>query len=149
MQKENVKILAVIGIAGLIAFLIFSFGVRKDDVTFCREVFKNLTSGKLSVGKYIDWGRLKAMGVDVGATYTKLPNAREKKDYRKAFISNLSKGFIKGGGKAEAFTNWRVSQHEGLKTTILADYKNGTMAFTIYGYEKRQIIAIEWEKTNG
>lgn len=149
MQKENVKILAVIGIIALAVFLISSFGIRKDDITFCRWVFKSLTSGKLSVEKYIDWEKLKAMGVDVGATYTKLPNAREKKDYRKSFIRNLSKGFIKSGGKAEAFTNWRVSQKEGLKAIILADYKNGTIAFTIYGYEKRQIIAIAWEKTNG
>lgn len=148
MKKENLQTLGVIAIIALVIFLIFSFLVRKSDTAFCHDVFKGLTQGRLSaVEKYIDWGALKAMGVDVGDTYKKLPNAKEKENYRKAFVANLSKSFKNAGGSPRDFTNWRVYERGSLKTIVVADYnkKGKKMLLTIYGYEKRKITAIEME----
>lgn len=152
MKKENLQILGVISVIALAIFLIFSFMVRKSDLAFCRDVFKGLTQGRLSaVEKYIDWGALKAMGVDVGDTYKKLPDAKEKTEYRKSFVVNLSKGFKNAGGNFIDFTNWRVYKRDSLKTIIAADYnkKGKKILLTVYGYEKRKITAIQWEEQGG
>jgi hypothetical protein len=152
MRKEDKQIFLVIGVIALAIFLIFSFMIRKNDVAFCRDVFNGLVKGRLlAVEKNIDWGTLKAMGVDVGQAYKKLPDAKEKKDYRKSFVANLSKGFKNAGGNFTDFTNWRTYKHEGLETMIMADYnkKGKKILFTIHGYENRKITAIEWKENNG
>lgn len=151
MKKENLQILGLIFIFGIIIFLILSFGIKKNDVDFCRDIFKGLIEGRESVQKFIDWGNLKAIGIDVGATYSKLPNAKEKADYRKSFIKSLSQGFNNAGGRFKAFSNWRVYKQDGADTLIAADYKDKakTILFTLSGYEKRKLTAIQWESTGG
>ncbi len=149
MKKENLQLLGFALILGIIIFLIFSFGIRKNDVDFCRGLFKSLIQGSQSAQKLIDWESLKAMGVDVGATYAKLPNAKEKTNYRKSFIKSLSQGFYNSGGQFRAFTNWRIYKHAGPGAIVAADYKQKTILFTLSEGEKRKLTAIQWESSGG
>ncbi len=147
MKKEKLWLLvSILGV--IIIFFIFSLGIPKGEVSFCRNIFKGLTERRQSIQKLIDWENLKALGVDIGATYNQLPNAKEKSDYRREFIKNFSASFRGAGGRFVAFSNWRKYKHSGPDTIIAADYltKAKTILFVFSGYGKKKLTAILWEK---
>jgi len=152
MKKENIQFALYIFIFLVATLLIILFwGREKNDVELCRDIFNGLLSGRQSVQKFIDWDNFNALGLDMGSLYKKLPNKFEQSEYRKEFIKNLSTTFKRAGGRAQAFTNWRVFKTEGSKTIIAVDYtvKLKTMLFTLLGYPKKKLIDMQWEGESG
>lgn len=133
-----------------ITFIIFFAGRQISAPALCRQIFLGMVEGKQPVGKFIDWNKLNAFGIDVSAIYPRLPDEKEKEDYRKEFFKNLSLGFKQSGGNPRAFVNWRVYKVEGEKTVVAADYsaKGKTVLFTLSGDGQKKLILIEWEGQN-
>lgn len=146
MKKEHWQFLSL-GLGGLIiaVVLFLNFGVRKNDVDFCRGIFEGLAEGRQSVQKLIDWKNMKALNVNIGETYNKYSDKKEKADYRENFIKSFSNGFKKAGGKFEAFSGWRLHQKDEFSAVVAADYKKKTLLLTISGYARRKLTDIQWE----
>ena len=117
------------------------------DVRFCRDVLTDLARGRQSAQARIDWDRLKALDVDVGATYAKLPNEQEKRQYRQAFIANFATGFSQSGARLDGFANWRVQSDQAGDRVVAADYKpkQKTLLFRISGAWRKRLEAMQWE----
>jgi hypothetical protein len=108
IPQELRKIEYIIIISALIIIPLALANIGNSEVKFCRSVFNGLIMAKVSVEKHIDWEALRVLDLDVGAVYKKLPNDKEKKDYRLAFIQNFSLGFKKLGSNINMFANWKV-----------------------------------------
>jgi hypothetical protein len=147
MKKQNKQILGLALIFAGIIFAIFLFGSQKDDVSFCRDIFRGFVTGSQSLQGYVDWQHLKALGLDVGATYSKLPNQQEKDDYRREFYKNFSASFKRNNGAFSAFTNWRIYSQNSSGTIIAVNYnlKSKTALFTLSGSGNKQLTDIKWE----
>lgn len=119
------------------------------DVTVCREVLRGLVTGRFAAQRSMDWEHLEALGLDVGETYRRLPNAEERQRYQRAFVENFSKAFREAQGRLDAFTRWRIVSREGQTTLVAADYAaaNRTLVFTITdsGWGRRRVEAFQWQ----
>lgn len=149
MKKENVPLyILIFGVILLLASFLF---VKKDDVGLSREIFNNLLAGNQFVHKSIDWEHFQAFGFDIGRVYRALPDNKEKADYRKEFIKNLSSNFRKLGGNAGLFTDWRVYIRKGKDTIVAAYYKNKdkTILLILSGYGRKKLTSIQWESKDG
>ena len=133
----------------LIILLIPGCGVREDGVQLTKRIFYSLCSGNRGAQNWIAWERLKAVGVDVGATYSSIIKEKERVDYRKAFFYNFSMSFRSGGGKTSGFFNWQVIQKDGTNTVVAADTASGkSLLFTLSIVDgKQKLTAIEWQGT--
>ena len=124
------------------------FGIKwlHRDVEFCRSVFRGLAHGRAAVQQHIDWEHLKAVGVDVGATYTGLPSDLERERYRQTFVLAFSRGFELTGARATNFVNWRVAERQPDTITVAADYPltKQTLLFVIPSAGTKRIGAIRW-----
>jgi len=121
--------------------------VRGDEVTFCRRVFRGLATGTSAGHRAIDWPRFTALGVDVGATYTGLPNEQERIKYRKTFLQSFAMAFRHAGGRVGAFVQWRkVGQRDG-QVVVAADYpaKQRTLLMACSGGWNKKIRSIQWQ----
>ena len=147
MNKETKQTLGIILISLAVIFIIFLRAKPKNDLELCRDIFWGFVEGRQSLQNYIDWEHLRALGLDVGATYRKLPNPKEKEDYRREFYKNFSVSFKRNAGRFEAFTNWRIYEKAALGTIIAADYKlkSKTALFTLSGFENKKLTNIKWE----
>ena len=132
-------VLAVLLAAGL-GFFFMSSG---QEVRFCRRVFGGLVKGEPNVGGSIAWDRLKALDLDLGSAYAKLPPG-ERQKFQQAFIQNFAVGFRQGQGQLMAFTNWRM-EHDG---SVAVDYpaKHKTLLFRVSETGKRQLEGIAWKQ---
>ena len=130
---------ATVAVAAAAGVLIHRAG--SGDVRLCRRVFAGLVHGDAKVRAAIDWERLKALDVDVGAAYAQLPDAQEKRNYQDAFIRSFAEGFRQGGATLRAFTNWRL----GEDGTVSADYpaKQKTLRFRLSA-SGTQVREIGW-----
>ncbi len=119
----------------------------KSDAEFCRTVLNGLAQGKPSVTKRIDWDRLQALQVDVGATYRKLPNDGERAKYRAAFIANFANGFHRSGASVDAFRRWRVQERTADRIVIAVDYeaKRKTLLMTIPSSGRKKLESLQWQ----
>ena len=122
------------------AFLLNFVG---QEVRFCRRVLTGLANGNPSVRQAIDWERLQAIGIDVGAAYAQLPSDKERREYQDAFIRSFAEGFRQQGGSVKVFTHWRV-EGDG---TVAADYpaKNRNLLFQLSGGWRKQVVGIQWQ----
>lgn len=111
------------------------------EVRRCQRVFAGLARGDAGVRAAIDWERLKALDVDVGAAYAQLPDEQEKREYERAFIRSFAQGFRQGGAAVKGFTNWRMSE-DG---TVRADYpaKQKTLRLRL-SPDGRRVQEIGW-----
>lgn len=159
MTDVNLRyLIGVVAVVGLIVLLLRN--PQEDTVRWTRRTFEALASGRASVQPRIAWEALQAVGVDVGATYTKLPNAREQAQYRQAFLRELAAGFRQAGARPEAFVNWRIAEKSaeaaemsaegaeksGRMTVVAADYpdKQKTLLITLTAGKPRQVVGIQW-----
>lgn len=118
-----------------------------SDTEFAKSVFTGLVKGRQSVEKDIDWPTFKAMGVDVGESYKKYLDEKQKTRYRRVLIRNLSFSFHTAGGKAELFRNWRVEASQDQKVTVATDAGRATLLLFITKEQgKRKLTGIEWLK---
>ena len=141
---RNIAIVVII--AALLTGLFFYLNIKNQDINFSRRVFAGLIKGRHSVQKLIDWENLQAVGVDVGQTYSALPNGKERADYQRAFVERFSLGFRQVGGDFKSFTNWRLYDNAPEVAIVAADYKdNKTILFTLSKYERKKLTAIQWE----
>lgn len=120
----------------------------KSDVDFCRDVFARLMQGKPAVASKIDWEHLKALGVDVGRAYTRLPDTTQKANYRKAFIAGAALGFRQAKAMPAAFTNWRVMGSQNGHVMVAADYpaKQKTLVMARATTGKKLVDSIQWKE---
>jgi len=146
MKKDTPILEYAVLIAVVMGALVFFIRMKTADIDFCHKVFNGLVKGSYGVQKFIDWEKLKAMKVDVGATYIQFTTEEQRSDYKKAFIKYLSLGFRQAGGKFNLFTNWRIRDKYSNKTVVAADYRGKIILFTISKYGKRKLIAIQWKE---
>ena len=122
--------------------------MRQDAVRAGQAVLSDLANGSPSAQARVDWAHLKAMGVDVGAAYTGLPNDRERARYREAFIEHCSRGFRQSSGAGvEVFVRWRrVAQKDG-RIVIAADYpdKQKTLLVGFSGGWFKRVVSLQWQ----
>jgi hypothetical protein len=104
-------------------------------------------SGRQSVQSRIDWERLKALEVDVGATYAALPDEKEREAYRQAFIERFSRGFGSTGAGLKDFAGWRVQERAEDRTVVAADYpkKRKVLLFELSALGGRKVTGIRWQ----
>ena len=146
MGKKNMPNFEwIVLIIMIIVIPLFWLQMRDKDIAFCRSAFADLVKARQSVQKMIDWGNLKAVGVDVGATYSSLRDEQEKRDYKKSFIKNFSHSFRQSKGKLAGFSHWRIYDKDIHQSIVAADYKNNTMLFTISKNGIRKLSVIQWE----
>jgi hypothetical protein len=145
-EKKTIEY-TIIGIIA-VALLIFAWEFSQYDVRFCRSALDGLVKGAIKVERLIDWEKLEALGIDVGANYRRFTNPQDKETYRRLFIRNFAVGFQKGEGDFKKFTNWRVLLRKGAKVVVAADYLlyNKTVLFTLFKSSKTKLIAIEWKE---
>lgn len=147
-KKENLilewAVLAVV----VISALVFLLHLKNQEINLCRRLFNGLVKGSYGVVRLIDWDNLKALDVDVAATYAQLPNEAEKTNYKKAFIKGFSAGFRQIRGRLKEFARWRIYDRDSEKTVVAADYlgQNKTLLFTFLRYGRPKLIAIQWEE---
>lgn len=134
----------------LIAGIVFLVRLKNQEIYLCQKVFTGLVKGSHRIEKVIDWQELKALDVDVGVTYSQLPNEKERSGYKKAFIANFSKGFKQAGGRLNLFTHWRIYERDAEKTVVAADYlgHNKTILFSV-SKGRKKLIAIQWSAQDG
>lgn len=127
----------VLGVTGAIR-------MRTNHVDFCRESFRRLADGKVSVEHRIDWPNLTALDVNVGQTYGRLANEREQSGYRRAFIEQFASGFQKSGTSPSDFMNWRVHERRPGEVVVAADYtaKDKTLLMAVAG---KKVRSIQWQ----
>jgi hypothetical protein len=148
-MKKDIPILEyTLLIAIVMGALVFFIHMKNENTDFCRKVFNGLVKGSYAVQKFIDWEKLKAMNVDVGATYIKFTTEKQRSDYKQAFIKYLSLGFKQTGSKLDLFTNWRAYDRYTDKTVVAADYRGKIILFTISRDGKRKLIAIQWKEAD-
>ncbi|MBU1905756.1 MAG: hypothetical protein KJ923_02005 [Candidatus Omnitrophica bacterium] len=149
MKKEHLIILGVVLIFAVAVILIFSSG-KKNDLDFCRYVFKGLIQGDQAMQKYIDWENFKGLDIDVGKTYLEYPEL-ERAKYRKTFINSFAFGFKEVGGRYAGFSSWRIHKQTASGVVVAADYLGKTLLFAISlpADGKRKISAIQWEGLGG
>lgn len=149
MKKTEIPIMryVILGIIAIVLFFAFGWVKTRDDIEFCHQIFSGLIKGSFSVQKLIDWENLKAVGVDVGATYLSLPDEKQKSAYQESFIKGFSLAFRQAGGKLKSFTNWRISDKDIEQTQVAVDYKEKgkTLLFTISKPGKRKLVGIQWK----
>ena len=132
------------------AVAVFVLRASRSDVDLCRAVLAGLTQGRSSVAGQIAWERLRALDLDVGATYVKLPNAKEQGEYRQAFIENFAAGFQRTGASLPQFTGWRVQERSKGTIIVAADYaaRQKTLLLTLpanASWWGKKIEAIQWQ----
>jgi hypothetical protein len=137
----------ILGVLIVSAGVVFAVRASGSDVTFCRSALENLARGKPAAQRQIDWTRLKALDVDVGAAYSQLPSEQEQRDYRRAFIARFADGFRQGGGKLDAFSQWRVAEPKDGMTVVAADVPatQRTLLFQISKASGRKLVGIQWQ----
>jgi hypothetical protein len=130
------------------AFLFLAGCEEYSDVGFCRSTFIGLLKGNQGIADRIAWDELKAMDVDVGATYRQLPTDKEKRDYRKAFVTRCAKGFYMTAGKVKDFVEWHLFQESNKEFVVTARYLrvNKNIYITAVRGVRTRIIAINWDK---
>lgn len=144
MKRKN-----LIFITGIITiFFISGCTQMETDVQLTRRIFNGLCSGNQRVQNSIDWQTLKAMGVDVGQSYSNIVSEKERSDYRKVFFYNLSYAFRAAGGSVSKFSNWRVKGRGGDNTVVAADSAMGKAILLTLSNKggKRKLIAIQWQE---
>ena len=144
-DKKNILIVVVIIVLIGGVFL----RIKNSDINFSRRVFSDLIKGRYSAEKMIDWPNLKAVGIDVGKTYSGFPDDKEKADYRKAFIDKFSLGFRQTGARFKSFINWRIYDNTKEALIVSADHKdkdNKTILFTVSKYGRKKLKAIQWKE---
>ena len=148
----NARQTPVIGSAALLmaigAIAVFVMRGSGNDVEVCRRVFQGLAEGRPGVHRRIDWERLKALDVDVGAAYAALPNDQERAGYRRAFIERFSAGFRGTGGSSDAFVRWRAQgRADDGRVVVAADYaaKQKTLLLRLSGGWNKKLVGIQWQ----
>ena len=145
--NEYVGIAVIIVVLSLGLF--FYLNIKNQDINFSRRAFAGLINGRQAVQEMIDWANFKAVGADAGKTYSALPDDKERADYQKAFIEQFSLGFRQTGGRFKSFINWRIYDKKGEDIIVAADHKdkdNQTILFTVSGYGRKKLEAIQWEQ---
>lgn len=146
-EKYNPAVLEYVALFVIIIVLIAGFfQLKNQEINFCRNIFKGLMGGRVGVQKFIDWEHLKALDTDVGADYTRLPDDKERLNYKKAFIMLFARGFHQGGGNLRSFTNWRIYNKDNSSVTVAADYlkHNKTILFTLAKSGKKKLVSLQW-----
>lgn len=141
MVRYGVVVLAALAVVAVVMRL------SQGEAGFCREVFRNLVNDRQAAQRQIDWEHLQAVGVDVGKTYTELPNDQARAQYRKAFVDNFAMGFRQAEGTLDSFRNWRVHARDGERVVVAVDYeaKHKTLLLSIPASGRRKLEAIQWQ----
>lgn len=131
------------GMVAVVAVVAALLKLPGRDVRFCQRVLTGLAAGSVSVRQAIAWERLRAMDVDVGASYNQLADPAERAAYQRAFIQSFAEGFRQSGAAPGAFTNWRKASQR----SVIAEYpaKQRTVVFQVVGLMRLQLAGIQWQ----
>jgi len=123
------------------------FYLKDQEITLCQKALSGLVNGADAAQRYIDWRKLYAMEINVGASFGKLRNEKERTNYKKEFIKNFSFVFKKVGGEIGAFTNWRIHERRSNVVVVAADYAlyNKTLLFSVSKSFKRKLVGLQWK----
>lgn len=117
--KEKVDYIILAAVA--IAIMVFLATKGKSDAEFCRALFGDLAGGRIFAQKHLDWENLNMLGTDLGEVYQKLPNDKERADYRTSFIKGYAKGFKYSKMSTRDFTNWKTYDIRGDRVIVTCD----------------------------
>ena len=119
----------------------------QGDAGVGREIFSGLVNGRQSVHSRIDWEHLKALDVDVGATYTALPDEQQQEAYRTAFIERFSREFQSTGASLKDFSGWRLQERQDDQTIVAVDYpkKQKTLLLAVSDGGTKKLTGIQWQ----
>ena len=148
MAKSPRPLVGSLILVGLMVFGAVIFAQRgKDSVTFCQRVLKELIAGRSAVSANIDWNHLQAVGVNVGAQYTALPNDQERAKYRQTFVSGFAHGFAQAKGNIKDFTHWQIEGQNAHQITVAANYdlKHKVLLMTIPASGKKMLESLQWQ----
>lgn len=148
MGKPNAPIIGSIALVLVIAgVLLLALRVRESDAAACRAILTGLAQGKSFVARRIDWNHLTAMGVNVGETYTKLPDDKQRADYRQAFVTQFARGFQQSGARPKDFVRWRLERREQDRVVIAVDYpaKKKTLLMSLPSSGTKKLEDIRWQ----
>lgn len=145
MRKSHAKIFGLICL--LICFLAGCFG-GADDVRFARQAMALLVKGVYSVTDKIDWTNFKALEHDMGAEYQRLPNEKERDQYKKAFVEGFRLAFQDKGGTTSLFKNWKLyagTNADGVSivSTNTADKNYALLLFIKHEKGRRKLVEIK------
>lgn len=144
LRVFEISVATALAIILLIGFLY----IRSREINFCRNVFSDLMQGRFWAVNYIDWEHLKALDMNVGETFSRLPNEKERRNYKKAFIRSLAVGFSRTGTKIGDFSNWRILSKDSEKIIAAADYikykKTLLLTFTKSKIGKK-LVSLQWQ----
>ena len=73
--------------------ILFLFKVKHNELDVARAALAGLIQANSSVASLLNWEKLKAVGVDVGAEYSAFKIDKDKVNYKKYFIRGFSAGF--------------------------------------------------------
>ena len=137
-------------VKGIILFLVvigilFLFKVKHNELDVARAALAGLIQANSSVASLLNWEKLKAVGVDVGAEYSAFKIDKDKVNYKKYFIRGFSAGFKEVKGEYKEFTNWRFYEKTAQKTVVAADYRGKILLFSLPKNEKK-ITDIQWKE---
>lgn len=135
---------------GVILFLVviailFLFKTRHNELDTARAALAGLIQANQSVAGLLNWEKLKAIGVNVGAEYSAFKGDKDKVNYKKYFIRGFSAGFKEVKGNYKEFSNWRIYEKTAQKTVVAADYRGKILLFSLPKNEKK-IIDIQWKE---
>jgi hypothetical protein len=131
---------AVIGALAIVGVFVWSlFG---QDVRLCKRVLTGLIQGNQSVRNKIDWAHFIALGMDVGAIYAKLPDAKQQAMYQQGFVLKFAEGFAESKADPAGFTDWQA-QADG---TVTVEYpaKSKTALFRL-SENGKQVAGLAWK----
>lgn len=130
-----------------IGALVFAARFSQQDAAVARRALETLAAGKPSAQRMIAWDRFRALGVDVGAAVSGLPDERERAQYKRQFIEQFSRAFRQTGGHPRQFIRWRIRERLPGQTVVAADdpARRQTLLLTQSGGWRKQLEAIQWQ----
>mgnify|MGYP001580186415 FL=1 len=143
-NQETSPLKGVILFLAVIAIL-FLFKAKHNELDTARAALTGLIQSNSSVQGLLNWEKLKAVGVDVGAVYRGFKTDKDRDNYKKYFIRGFSAGFKEVKGNYQEFGSWRVYEKTVQKTVVAADYRGKILLFTLPKNEKK-IIEIQWKE---
>jgi hypothetical protein len=146
--SANSKVVLFVTVAVLVLAGIFYWLAQDPDIVFARRVFTGLVNGEESAQSLIDWPNFKAVGQDIGTTYSRLVEGKPREVYRKAFILNFSLVFKSSGGRLDPSLLWSVRERTTDSATVSLKTPSGR--FLLFGISQkgkiRKLVNLKWEE---
>ncbi|GEM_PF-3947715 len=138
------ELIYALGLGAVVALIIGVLTHSQGRVGFCREVLRELATGRMAVERKIDWTQFHAVGMDVGSAYQQVATDQNRAAYKRLFIQQFAENFQKAGGRLEQFARWRVAGERDGYVIVAADdtVHHQTLLFALPADGRKRVDAI-------